>query len=53
MDDNNSYMLKDNGHLNQRPQMYAKHGGGRDAQVPGRENPGPGSYEVNKSSFYD
>jgi hypothetical protein len=49
--------VKDNGHLNQRPQLYAanKSGGERDGifKSPAKENPGPGSYEINTSGFVE
>lgn len=55
MDENNTYVIKDNGHLNQRPQLYAAAKSSRDAAFISNlmENPGPGSYETNNSGFVD
>ena len=55
LDEGNSYVIKDNGHFNQRPQLYAAAKGARDAAFMSQaaENPGPGSYETNTSGFVD
>jgi len=48
-----SYIVKDNGHINQRPQMYAANRSGREGLFVStvQENPGPGAYE--QPSFVD
>jgi hypothetical protein len=56
MDDNGSFLIKDNGHVNQRPQLYAAAKSSRDALFlsgGNKDAPGPGAYETNLSSFVD
>jgi hypothetical protein len=56
MDDNGSFLIRDNGHMNQRPQIYAAAKSSRDALfLTGnmKDAPGPGAYETNLSSFVD
>lgn len=46
MDDKGTYITKDNGHSNQRKQIYTHINGLR---RPEPNSPGPGSYETNNS----
>lgn len=51
LDDHTSYIIKDNGHINQRTQQYAFQTQRDSSLATIKETPGPGSYQINDSSF--
>eukprot|EP00347_Sterkiella_histriomuscorum_P010908 403374461 len=51
LDDHTSYIIKDNGHLNQRTQQYAFQTTRDSSLKMIKDTPGPGSYDISKSTF--